>query len=217
MAKGGQSTMNSRKTYCEDGFYDVDVFERVVLTNEMNTNLLEYRTNNKRDKVRRRQRLLLQIFLIFNFLLLFVNLLLLNLRPHPIRGLYGSFKDGFDTDLEIVRSEIELQQVTFTGGIHYDETGHVYIEETAGPRFVGLPEPAIDEAWESLLRGQIINLPSEEAGDVLDRTYLNPSFGLFETGLDAFHQLHCINRIRMALDEEYYGIQDLSPHGRRVH
>lgn len=52
-----------------------------------------------------------------------------------------------------MRSEIELQQVTFTGGIHYDETGHVYIEETAGPRFVGLPEPAIDEAWESLLRG----------------------------------------------------------------
>lgn len=100
--------MNSRKTYCEDGFYDVDVFERVVLTNEMNTNLLEYRTNNKRDKVRRRQRLLLQIFLIFNFLLLFVNLLLLNLRPHPIRGLYGSFKDGFDTDLGEISLAVEV-------------------------------------------------------------------------------------------------------------
>ena len=38
----------------------------------------------------------------------------------------------------------------------------------------------------------IIDLPVEEAEDIMDRTYLVPGWELYETGFDAYHQLHCI-------------------------
>ena len=49
-----------------------------------------------------------------------------------------------------------------------------------------------------MFTGMIINLPAEEAQDVKDRTYLHPHWGMYETGLDAFHQLHCIVRLQFA-------------------
>ena len=44
--------------------------------------------------------------------------------------------------------------MTFTGGIHFNETGHVYIEDVPGPRYVGPPEQVIDDAWDELLEGE---------------------------------------------------------------
>ena len=38
----------------------------------------------------------------------------------------------------------------------------------------------------------IINVPREEVKDVADRTYFNPEFGFYETGLDVYHTLHCV-------------------------
>ena len=44
----------------------------------------------------------------------------------------------------------------------------------------------------------IINLPAKDAQDVKDRTYLHPRWRMYETGLDAFHQLHCVVRLRLS-------------------
>jgi hypothetical protein len=59
-----------------------------------------------------------------------------------------------EIDVAAAKGQIELQKVTFTGGIHYDDHGHVYIKEVPGPKYVGPPEPAIDAAWDELLKGK---------------------------------------------------------------
>lgn len=51
------------------------------------------------------------------------------------------------------KSQIELQQVLFTGGIHFHANGCVYIKDTPGPKYVGTPSPEIDKAWDDLLYG----------------------------------------------------------------
>jgi hypothetical protein len=51
------------------------------------------------------------------------------------------------------KSQIELQQVLFTGGIHFHPNGSVYIKDTPGPKYVGTPSPEIDKAWDDLLYG----------------------------------------------------------------
>lgn len=93
---------------------------------------------------------------------------------------YGAFEKGFDTDLRMypsprfllflislpsprashtdttpgaAKSHIELEKVLFTGGIHFNPDGSVYIKGTPGPTYVGKPSPEIDEAWDKLLYG----------------------------------------------------------------
>lgn len=51
------------------------------------------------------------------------------------------------------KGQIELQQVLFTGGIHFHPNGSVYIKDTPGPKYVGTPSPEIDKAWNDLLYG----------------------------------------------------------------
>ncbi|KAJ5589370.1 hypothetical protein N7537_012048 [Penicillium hordei] len=130
---------------------------------------------------------------------------------------YGKFENGFDTDLVAAKSQIELQQVLFTGGIHFHPNGSVYIKDTPGPKYVGTPSPEIDKAWDDLLYGQIVNLPESDVPDVKDRTFFRTEYQAYETGLDSVHQLHCINQVRKAFSPEYYPTLDLSPHGTKIH
>ncbi|KAJ6142743.1 hypothetical protein N7471_002196 [Penicillium samsonianum] len=130
---------------------------------------------------------------------------------------YGKFEKGFDTDLVAAKGQIELQQVLFTGGIHFNPDGSVYIKDTPGPKYVGSPSPEIDKAWDELLYGQIVNLPESQVPDVKDRTFFRTEYQAYETGLDSVHQLHCINQMRKAYSPEYYPNLDLSPHGTKIH
>lgn len=73
----------------------------------------------------------------------------------------------------------------------------------------GTPSPETDQAWEKLL------LPSD---GLIQASYANGVFadGLPDTvqskyhpelnlyGLEVFHQLHCLNRIRQSFHREYY-------------
>lgn len=56
-------------------------------------------------------------------------------------------------NLVAAKGQIELQQVLFTGGIHFNPDGSVYIKDTPGPKYVGSPSPEIDKAWDELLYG----------------------------------------------------------------
>ena len=55
---------------------------------------------------------------------------------------------------DAAKAQIELEKVLFTGGVHFNQTtGHVYIPDTPGPKYVGQPGPEIDSAWDDLLEG----------------------------------------------------------------
>ncbi|KAJ5360007.1 hypothetical protein N7517_009198 [Penicillium concentricum] len=161
-------------------------------------------------------RVVINLLVVLIALAVMIILLLLQIFMQDSKC-YGKFENGFDTDLVAAKSQIELEKVMFTGGIHFNPDGSVYIKDIPGPKYVGPPSPEIDKAWDELLYGQIVNLPESQVPDVKDRTFFRPEYQAYETGLDAVHQLHCINQIRKAYAPEYYGALDKSPHGTKIH
>ncbi|KAK0625823.1 hypothetical protein B0T14DRAFT_405091, partial [Immersiella caudata] len=123
-----------------------------------------------------------------------------------------SYETGFDTDLEPIRPVIELQKIRFSGGLKFDENGTLYrsIDPTA-IQYVGEPSDGIDKAWADLIHGEGVDLVGKEAESVVGKTYQKPG-GWWLTGVDAFHQLHCINMLRQALRPDYYTKHDPEPY-----
>ncbi|KAI0102728.1 hypothetical protein GGR51DRAFT_526058 [Nemania sp. FL0031] len=113
-----------------------------------------------------------------------------------------SYEHGFASDLEPARDEIELVVQSFTGGVELDDEGNFLIDHT-GQEYVGLPDPAVDKAWDLLLGGLNIDIDKMEV-DLTDSTFQWPESGLFFSGLDVYHSLHCLNRLRQALYPDYY-------------
>lgn len=66
------------------------------------------------------------------------------------------------------KEEIEMEKVTFTSALLYNVTSkNYYLEhDSTKPRYVGAPEVAIDEAWESLLKGQYLVVAEEEVSQL---------------------------------------------------
>ncbi|KAL7917364.1 hypothetical protein ACQKWADRAFT_306946 [Trichoderma austrokoningii] len=122
-----------------------------------------------------------------------------------------SYETGFDTDLDPIRPFLAIKKVKFTGGLKFSENGTTYRDvDPNQTQFVGEPSPQLDNAWKSLIRGQGVDLRGDEAVTVADITYQKPG-GWYLTGPDAFHQLHCLNSIRMALRPDYYTPQNEEP------
>lgn len=46
-----------------------------------------------------------------------------------------------------------MKQVRFTGGPAYTENGSFYIPNPGKIKYVGVPTPEIDEAWEHITKG----------------------------------------------------------------
>ncbi|KAK0625826.1 hypothetical protein B0T14DRAFT_421374, partial [Immersiella caudata] len=91
----------------------------------------------------------------------------------------------------------------FNGALNYDENGQLQREHFPGEDiWVGTPTPEMDALWDKLEAGSIILLDGEEADMVRDRTIMVD--GYWVTGLDVFHQVHCLNQVRKALYPEYY-------------
>jgi hypothetical protein len=97
---------------------------------------------------------------------------------------------------------------------------------TAGERtyYAGAPTPEIDAAWDQLERGKTVaNLKVEKTNNRVVAKYIRitleeanmldtPTAQLHDesgylVSLDVYHQLHCLNFLRMGLDPEYYSIQ----------
>lgn len=49
----------------------------------------------------------------------------------------------------------------FMGGIYYNER-HAFLEDRAGPKYVGPPEQVVDDAWDEILLGMFICLFIQE-------------------------------------------------------
>ncbi|KAJ7771141.1 hypothetical protein DFH07DRAFT_734830, partial [Mycena maculata] len=74
------------------------------------------------------------------------------------------------------------------------------------------PSPAVDTAWNRLYNYGISRIPREQAALLPNRTArVSKDDPDFIIELEAFHQLHCLNSIRMALHPDYYN----DHHGRR--
>ncbi|KAE8163765.1 hypothetical protein BDV40DRAFT_299109 [Aspergillus tamarii] len=120
------------------------------------------------------------------------------------RTSHSSYENGFASDLDAIKPEIELIQYGFNGGVKLDENGN-YFTDHGGHEYVGSPTPEIDRAWDLLLSGLNIDLASSNAN--LDgRTIQWPDSDRYFTGLEVFHSLHCLNRLRQAMYPTYYDV-----------
>ncbi|TPX18223.1 uncharacterized protein E0L32_002732 [Thyridium curvatum] len=82
--------------------------------------------------------------------------------------------------------------------------------------FQGPPTDARDNAWESLYDfGQLV-ISSEKASSLWNKTsQIGGTKGKYSVELDVFHQLHCLNILRMSRYEQYYREKD-SAQARQV-
>ncbi|KAI0127131.1 hypothetical protein BJ170DRAFT_708094 [Xylariales sp. AK1849] len=133
-----------------------------------------------------------------NILLVGFALFLYVRDPEP------SYKNGFLSDLKAVTAEIQLIEHHFSGGVELDEHGH-FFTDPGRLQYVGRPKPEIDDAWAFLLSGLNLDLDAADLGPTV-RTYQWPESGLYFTGLEVFHSLHCLNRLRQALYPDYYKV-----------
>ncbi|KAH0425943.1 hypothetical protein CcaCcLH18_10647 [Colletotrichum camelliae] len=95
-----------------------------------------------------------------------------------------------------------MTQNEFTGGVKLDEDGKFFTDH-GSLQYVAPPSPEVDKAWGKLLSGLNIDLESPE---LEGRTFRWPETGLYFTGLEVFHSLHCLNRLRQALHPDYYDV-----------
>ncbi|GLA89901.1 hypothetical protein AtubIFM56815_004394 [Aspergillus tubingensis] len=117
---------------------------------------------------------------------------------------FGSYETGFRTDLDAAFPVLEIEQRTFTGGLHWNENGTLVRNHLPqGQEWVGPPSPELDALWERVVDAGGIDLSGKDADMVRATTRQRPT-GEYITGLDVFHQLHCLNRLRQSLYPQYY-------------
>ncbi|KAJ8132760.1 hypothetical protein O1611_g860 [Lasiodiplodia mahajangana] len=123
---------------------------------------------------------------------------------------------GLNTELEPLKSQIEMQVIRFTGDLDWDENGTL-IRTHPGPiEYVGDPTPEIDAAWEHLIFGEAVDLKGDEARTIEGTTFQKAG-GWWVLGIEVFHHLHCLNMIRKTLHLDYYGINEDSMERYNTH
>jgi hypothetical protein len=107
-----------------------------------------------------------------------------------------------------VKSQIRITKNRFSGGVGLDHAGHFTVDPE-GSQYVGEPSREVDAAWRSLLSGtnwHHIHDPPFTNNCIaglnldLDATEYNPAgntyrweeSGLYFTGLEVYHSLHCL-------------------------
>ncbi|KAJ7160629.1 hypothetical protein C8R43DRAFT_1176994 [Mycena crocata] len=77
--------------------------------------------------------------------------------------------------------------------------------------------PELDELWSKLYNFGISRISKEEAARLPNKTHAIPGDeGYYIAELDVFHNLHCLNKIRMALDPDYYPEWRISTTNNRI-
>ncbi|KAJ4345640.1 uncharacterized protein N0V89_011774 [Didymosphaeria variabile] len=103
-------------------------------------------------------------------------------------------------------------QRQFTGGLKYDEKGKLFLGgEKESKRYIGNGS-SIDEAWNEFDAVQNIELDTGEVN--VEGLYIDGRNKAI-TIPDVFHQLHCLNQIRIALYDPQY-LTDVN-NKRRLH
>ncbi|KAH8594158.1 hypothetical protein B0O99DRAFT_626048 [Bisporella sp. PMI_857] len=89
---------------------------------------------------------------------------------------------------------VRYRPVWFTDGV-YDKT-----------KYMG-SSPEVDEAWRNEYSFGLVRITKDQASKLPSQTSQIPGdTDHYIVGLEVFHQLHCLNAIRKALDPEYYNI-----------
>jgi len=112
--------------------------------------------------------------------------------------------------------DIQIIQKHFTNDLRFNTTSQQIYNELLDPnevKYIGPPSDEIDAAWHALLRDQYVSLTPDETLQFpeQDRALIfwdHAEHYYFE--LSVFHNLHCLNEIRMMVDHEYYKAK--SPH-----
>ncbi|CAK5276540.1 unnamed protein product [Mycena citricolor] len=94
--------------------------------------------------------------------------------------------------LSAVENEVRVYRVGFPGDLS------AVFQEPSSPK--------LDEAWMDLYNFGISWITKEEAAQLPNKTHPIPGDpdGHYIAELNVFHNLHCLNKIRMALDPDYY-------------
>ncbi|KAK4218813.1 hypothetical protein QBC37DRAFT_178945 [Rhypophila decipiens] len=127
-------------------------------------------------------------------------------------GEFGTYKDGFNTELKTALAGLPVDEERWSGHLVYNASNAHWkiVYPPHEPRWVAdPPNPAIDVMWNAVERGRTVYLQGPEADFVRERTTFEN--GYWVTGLDVFHQLHCLNSVRKALWPEYYHINGSDP------
>ncbi|KAK8856767.1 Tat pathway signal sequence [Apiospora arundinis] len=117
-------------------------------------------------------------------------------RPiHPVH--HGSFQTGWrDTELHAAFDAIKIQRMTI------DQPAGL----ATGPpqsEYVGEPSEELDNAWRILVAPTVLDLNKHEIGDYAEQTVKTESG--WTSGLQVYHNLHCINALRRAVYQHVYG------------
>ncbi|KAJ7775537.1 hypothetical protein B0H16DRAFT_1879904 [Mycena metata] len=65
--------------------------------------------------------------------------------------------------------------------------------------------PQLTQMWSDLYNFGVSRITKEEAAQLPNKTHAIPGDpGHYIAELDVFHNLHCLNKVRMALDPDYY-------------
>ncbi|ETI29101.1 hypothetical protein G647_01554 [Cladophialophora carrionii CBS 160.54] len=116
---------------------------------------------------------------------------------------YGTLADDVEDETKPL---IRLKHVQFHGSFRVGDDGIWRLSRNQSePVYVGQPSPEIDRAWDSLIIPRFAGFYSDEA----ERLGLALSEDDYEHGRvwvepSGYHDLHCLNYIRQALDREYY-------------
>ncbi|KIY65540.1 hypothetical protein CYLTODRAFT_379255 [Cylindrobasidium torrendii FP15055 ss-10] len=93
---------------------------------------------------------------------------------------------------------IEHETKVFTSGL---------VETGTNTRWQGTT-PDVDAAWQELYNNTLLRIPKAQAAMLPNRTYpIYGDEGYYVGGLDVFHQLHCLNMIRMTVYHDSYPSQ----------
>ncbi|CAK7210362.1 hypothetical protein SCUCBS95973_000753 [Sporothrix curviconia] len=110
-----------------------------------------------------------------------------------------------------VREHITPLDISFTGGVSFNEKGEMYKPHPGKDTYVGA-SPLVDKEWDVLtFGGRYFIISDDEARETFGpgyQEYYNEQFGGYVIGLDMFHTLHCLNNLRKLIHPEYYPVVD---------
>ncbi|KAI1842115.1 hypothetical protein JX266_011648 [Neoarthrinium moseri] len=149
-------------------------------------------------------------------------LFLLTVKYQTTPTLVSSYEKGWDTDFEPAKTQITVEHIHFTGSPIFDENGTYWIPDPGSIKYIGEPDAEIDKNWDDATWGRYFLVTEDEARQAFSERYgddvswlWNDHAGGYVVGIDMFHTLHCLNRLRKAFYPHYYPENDSYRH--RVH
>ncbi|KAL2060281.1 hypothetical protein VTL71DRAFT_9676 [Oculimacula yallundae] len=156
----------------------------------------------------------------FFFCTTILSLLFSTIHVFPSRD-SRNYENGFATDFvaESPNLPIKMIQKTFTNDLLFNITSQELYNQPLDPNevtYIGPPSPAIDAAWKNLLHAQYIALSTSETAQIPAAhrapIFYNGEHNFME--LSVFHNLHCLNELRLTLDHGHEKSEDWMHEGR---